>query len=86
MSSILKDREMITFLPVYFQSPENIPLAYSYKISWTIMWVRWRGIRGVMQGSWNKFWDILMGREIFFKIFEVPQNIFLCTPFLILFL
>ena len=31
------------------------------------------------------FRHILMGHEIFFKIFDGPQNIFLCSIFIILF-
>ena len=31
------------------------------------------------------FRHILMGHEIFFKIFDGPQNIFLCSIFTILF-
>ena len=31
------------------------------------------------------FWHILMGHEIFFKTFDGPRNIFLCSIFIILF-
>ena len=31
------------------------------------------------------FRHILMGQEIFFKIFDGPRNIFLCSIFIILF-
>ena len=31
------------------------------------------------------FRHILMGHEIFFKIYDGPQNIFLCSIFIILF-
>ena len=31
------------------------------------------------------FRDTLMGHEIFFKIFDGPQNVFLCSIFVILF-
>ena len=32
------------------------------------------------------FRHIVLGHEIFFKIFDAPQNIFLCSIFVILFL
>ena len=32
----------------------------------------------------KKFKHILMGHEIFLKMFDVPQNIFLCSPLVIL--
>ena len=32
----------------------------------------------------NNFKHILMGHEIFFKIFDGPQNIFLCSALVIL--
>ena len=41
----------------------------------------WRVFVGVMK----YFRHILMGHEIFFKIFDGPQNIFLCSIFVILF-
>ena len=31
------------------------------------------------------FWHILMSHEIFFKIFDGPQSIFLCSIFALLF-
>ena len=40
-----------------------------------------KGFVGVMKN----FRLILMGHEIFFKIFDGPQNIFLCSIFVILF-
>ena len=36
-------------------------------------------------GAMKYFRHILMGHEIFFKIFDGPQNIFLCSIFIILF-
>ena len=36
-------------------------------------------------GAMKYFRHILMGHEIFFKIFDGPQNIFLCSVFIILF-
>ena len=36
-------------------------------------------------GVMKYFRHILMGHEIFFKIFDGPQNIFLCSIFVILF-
>ena len=36
-------------------------------------------------GAMKYFRHILMGHEIFFKIFDGPQNIFLCSIFTILF-
>ena len=35
-------------------------------------------------GVMKYFRHILMGHEIFFKIFDRPQNIFLCSNFIIL--
>ena len=37
-------------------------------------------------GAMKYFSHILMGHEIFFKIFDGSQNIFLCSFFIILFL
>ena len=36
-------------------------------------------------GAMKYFRHILIGHEIFFKIFDGPQNIFLCSIFVILF-
>ena len=36
-------------------------------------------------GVMKYFRYILMGHEIFFKVFDGPQNIFLCSIFVILF-
>ena len=36
-------------------------------------------------GVMKYFRHILMGHETFFKIFDGPQNIFLCSIFIILF-
>ena len=36
-------------------------------------------------GAMKYFRHILMGHEIFFKIFDGPRNIFLCSIFIILF-
>ena len=36
-------------------------------------------------GVMKYFRHILMGHEIFFKTFDGPQNIFLCSIFIILF-
>ena len=36
-------------------------------------------------GAIKYFRHILMGHEIFFKIFDGPRNIFLCSTFIILF-
>ena len=36
-------------------------------------------------GVMKYFRHILMGHEIFFKIFDGPRNIFLCSIFIILF-
>ena len=36
-------------------------------------------------GAMKYFRHILMDHEIFFKIFDEPQNIFLCSIFIILF-
>ena len=43
------------------------------------------GGRKVFAGVIKYFRHILMGHEIFFKIFDGPQNIFLCSIFVILF-
>ena len=43
------------------------------------------GGRRVFVEFMKYFWHILMGHEIFFKIFDGPQNIFLCSTFVILF-
>ena len=42
---------------------------------------KWRVFVGVMK----YFRHILMGHEIFFKTFDGPRNIFLCSIFIILF-
>ena len=39
----------------------------------------------VLLGLMKYFKHILMGHKIFFKIFDGPQNIFLCSIFVILF-
>ena len=44
----------------------------------------WSGPEG-FDAVMKYFRHILMGHEIFFKIFEGPQNIFLCSIFVILF-
>ena len=44
-----------------------------------------RGSQGVFVGVIKYFRHILMGHEIFFQIFNVPQNIFLCSICVILF-
>ena len=36
-------------------------------------------------GVMKNFRRILMGHEIFFKIFDGPQNVFLCSIFVVLF-
>ena len=36
-------------------------------------------------GVMKYFRHVLMGHEIFFKIFDGPENIFLCSIFVILF-
>ena len=36
-------------------------------------------------GAMKYFKHILMGHEIFFKIFDGPRNIFVCSIFIILF-
>ena len=38
----------------------------------------------VFVGAIKKIKHVLMGHEIFLKIFDVPQNIFLCSPLVIL--
>ena len=43
------------------------------------------GGRRVFVGVMKYFRHILMGHEKFFKIFDRPQNIFLCSIFVILF-
>ena len=43
------------------------------------------GWRKVFVGAMKYFRYILMGHEIFFKIFDGPRNIFLCSIFIILF-
>ena len=43
------------------------------------------GGRSVFVWVMKYFRHILMGHEIFFKIFDGPQNIFLCSIFVILF-
>ena len=42
------------------------------------------GGRRVFVGVIKYFRDILMGHEIFFKIFNGPRNVFLCSIFIIL--
>ena len=39
----------------------------------------------MLEGGLEGFVHILMDHEIFFKIFDGPQNIFLCCIFVILF-
>ena len=41
--------------------------------------------RSIFVGVTKYFRHILMGHEIFVKIFDGPQNIFLCSIFVILF-
>ena len=43
------------------------------------------GVRRVFVGVMKYFRHILMGNEIFFKIFDGLRNIFLCSTFIILF-
>ena len=43
------------------------------------------GGRRIFVGVMKCFRHILMGHEIFFKIFDTPQNIFWCSIFMILF-
>ena len=43
------------------------------------------GGRRVFVGAMKYFGNIFMGHEIFFEIFDGPQNIFLCSIFIILF-
>ena len=43
------------------------------------------GGRRIFVGFMKCFRHILMGHEIFFKIFDGPRNIFLCSIFVILF-
>ena len=40
----------------------------------------------VFVGAMKYFRHIFMGHEIFFKVFDGPRNIFLCSIFKILFL
>ena len=51
----------------------------------TVHWVCRRGGGGLWDfvGAMKYFRHILMGHEIFFKIFDGPQNIFLCSIFII---
>ena len=44
-----------------------------------------RGGQRVFVGFMKYFRHILMGHEIYFKIFDGPQNIFLCSIFVTLF-
>ena len=44
-----------------------------------------RGGQRVFVGFMKYFRHILMGHEIYFKIFDGPRNIFLCSIFIILF-
>ena len=44
-----------------------------------------RGKRKIFVGLMKCFRHIVMGHEIFFKIFDWPQNIFLCSLSVILF-
>ena len=44
------------------------------------------GDRRVFVGAMKYFRHILMGHEIFFKIFDGPRSIFLCSIFIISFL
>ena len=44
-----------------------------------------RGKQKIFVGLMKYFRHIVMGHEIFFKIFDGPQNIFLCSIFVILF-
>ena len=44
----------------------------------------WAG-QMVFVGAMKYFRHILMGHEIFFKIFDEPRNIFVCSIFIILF-
>ena len=39
----------------------------------------------VFVGAMNYLRNILMGHKIFFKFFDGPRNIFLCSIFIILF-
>ena len=41
--------------------------------------------RRVSVGAMKYFRQILMGHKIFFRIFDGPRNIFLCSIFIILF-
>ena len=43
------------------------------------------GGHGVFAGAMKHLRHILIGHEIFFKIFDGPQNIFLCSIFIISF-
>ena len=40
----------------------------------------------VFVGAMKYFRHILMGHEIFFKVFDGPQNIFVCSIFMMLYL
>ena len=42
-------------------------------------------LRRVFEGVMKYLWYMLTGHEIFFKIFDGPQNIFLCSIFVISF-
>ena len=44
-----------------------------------------RGCQRVFVGGMKYFRHILMGHERFFKIFDGPRNIFLCSIFIIIF-
>ena len=43
------------------------------------------GVGRVFVGAMKYFRHILMSHEIFFNIFDGPENIFLCSVFVILF-
>ena len=43
------------------------------------------GAEGFLMGVMKYFWYISMDHEIFFQIFDGPQNIFLCFILVILF-
>ena len=51
-----------------------------------VKYVGREGGQRVFVGIMKYFRHILMGHEIFFKILDGPQNIFLCSFFVILFL
>ena len=45
----------------------------------------YEGVGRVFVRAMKYFRHILMGHEIFFKIFDGPQNIFFCSIFILLF-